>query len=278
VTSSAATPSSAGRPDVGAHVGLRTALADAATTGSRGVLQVFASSPRMWAPPKDVDLAPLRDAGFRVFLHAPYLINVASPDATVRRRSAASLAATLAVADAQGAAGVVVHGGHAGADAPDGAGFPRWEQLLARQDGPTPLLIENTAGGSNACARTLPQLERLYAETIPAADPQRPVGFCFDTCHGWAGDEALATDDGLARLLAVTGAPGLVHVNDSRDARGSGRDRHANLGAGEIPARRMNAVLRTLRDAGADAFVVETPWPAERAGEDVAKLRRVLGR
>ncbi len=76
----------------------------------------------------------------------------------------------------------------------------------------------------------------------------------------------------------MTGPPGLVHVNDSRDARGSGRDRHANLGDGEIPTRRLNAMLRTLRDAGADAFVVETPWPAERAGEDVVALRRVLAR
>ena len=268
----------AGTPAVGAHVGLRTAVADAATTRSRGVVQVFASSPRMWAPPKDVDLGPLHDAGFRVFLHAPYLINVASPDAEVRRRSAASLRATLAVANSQDAAGVVVHGGHAGADAPEGAGFPRWAKLLGQLEGDVPLLIENTAGGSNACARTLPQLERLFGETVPGADAGRPVGFCLDTCHAWAGDAELSTDAGLARLLAVTGPPALVHVNGSRDARASGRDRHANLGEGELSTRTLGRMLRTLRDVGCDAFVLETPWPAERAGEDVVRVRRILGR
>ncbi len=263
-------------PAVGAHVGLRDALAGAATTRSQGVVQVFASSPRMWAPPKDVDLGPLRDAGFRVFLHAPYLINVASPDPEVRRRSAASLRATLATANAQGAAGVVVHGGHAGPDAPEGAGFARWAALLGRLEGDVPLLIENTAGGSNACARTLPQLERLFGETVPGAAAGLPVGFCLDTCHAWAGDADLWTGAGLARLLAVTGAPLLTHVNDSRDPRASGRDRHANIGAGEMPAASLRRMLRTLRDAGCDAFVIETPWPAERAGEDVAWVRRTL--
>jgi deoxyribonuclease-4 len=265
-------------PAVGSHVGLRTALADAATTRSQGVVQVFASSPRMWAPPKDVDLAPLHAAGLRVFLHAPYLINVASPDAEVRRRSAASLRATLDVADVQGAAGVVVHGGHAGADAPEGAGFARWAALLARLEADTPLLIENTAGGANACARTLAQLERLYGETIPGAGAGLPVGFCLDTCHAWAGDAAFSTDAGLARLLAVTGTPALVHVNGSRDPRASGRDRHANVGEGELSTRTLARMLRTLRDAGCDAFVVETPWPPERAGEDVVWVRRTLAR
>ncbi len=113
-----------------------------------------------------------------------------------------------------------------------------------------PILIENTAGGDHAMARTLESIDRLWE----AVGDFEQAGFCLDTCHAWAGGEDLV---GLVeRVKEITGRIDLVHLNNSRDEFDSGRDRHANLASGgHIDPEVLVAVA-----AAADAPVIlETP-------------------
>jgi deoxyribonuclease-4 len=119
------------------------------------------------------------------------------------------------------------------------------------------VLIENTAGGDKAMARTLEEIARLW-DAVGEFD----AGFVLDTCHGWAAglDLSSVVDD----IKAITGRIDLVHGNNSRDEAGSGRDRHASFIDGEIPA----AVLADVVRAAGAPVILETPGgPDERAPE-----------
>ena len=174
-----------------------------------------------------------------------------------------------AAAKVLGALGLVVHGGHLrdGEDAAEG--FANWRKLFERQADKggfgVPILIENTAGGDHAMARTLESIERLWDAVGDFAE----AGFCLDTCHAWAGGEDLV---GLVdRIKAITGRIDLVHCNDSRDAAGSGADRHANFGLGQIDPQLLVAVV-----AAADAPVIcETSDEGRK--DDIAFLREHVG-
>ena len=110
-------------------------------------------------------------------------------------------------------------------------------------------------------ARRLDAIARLW----DAVGHHDNVGFCLDTCHAHAGGEELV---GLVeRVLAITGRIDLVHLNDSRDAFGSGADRHANVGSGQID---VEALVAVVRAAGAPV-VVETPRDGQAA--DIALLK-----
>jgi deoxyribonuclease-4 len=126
-----------------------------------------------------------------------------------------------------------------------------------------PILIENTAGGDNACARRLDALARLWD-----AVGEFGTGFCLDTCHAHAGGEELI--DIVERVMAITGRIDLIHANDSRDPFDSGADRHDNLGHGYIDPK---LIVEVIRAAGAPA-VVETPAAGQRA--DIELIRNAL--
>ena len=162
----------------------------------------------------------------------------------------------------------MVHGGHVRSGEEVAAGVENWRKLFERQEDKggfaVPVLIENTAGGEFAMARHVDAIARLW-DAVGDYD----VGFCLDTCHAWAGGEDLV--DVVERVRAATGRIDLVHLNNSRDGFGSGRDRHANIAAGTIDPGLLVAVCRA-----ADApIVLETP--AEGIAEDVAYLRELLG-
>ena len=140
-----------------------------------------------------------------------------------------------------------------------------WRKVFERWTPPLPILIENTAGGDNAMARSLEQIARLW-DAVGGFGP----GFCLDTCHAHAA--GIALEDAVQRVLAITGRIDLVHANGSRDGFGSGADRHTNLDEGTIdPA----AVVEVVRAAGAPV-VVETPHGATGQGADIAYLRAAL--
>ena len=134
-----------------------------------------------------------------------------------------------------------------------------------------PLYIENTPGGDNAVARRFDALARLW-ETITAEPGDVELGFCFDTCHAHAAGEPL--DDAIERVRSIVGRIDLLHANDSRDPAGTGADRHANLGKGEIPA---DALRTMIHDAEAPV-VVETPGGPDAMREDIAFAREALAR
>lgn len=229
-------------------------------------MQMFLSNPQSWRKPVPrSDADELISSGVPVYVHAPYLVNVGSPNNRVRIPSRKILADTVEAAAAVGAAGVVVHGGHVGDDEGPEVGCERWVKALDSIEIRVPILIENTAGGGNAIARELDNYARLW-EAIGS----REVGVCIDTCHAWAAGEDL--DTVVDRIVAATGKIDLVHCNDSRDPHDSRRDRHTNLGKGEIPEELLIAVVSS---AGAPV-VVETPDDDGGQTADIAWLRTRL--
>ena len=250
-------------PLIGAHLSNRTPLAEARAIGAEAI-QIFLSSPRSWKkpPPRD-DAEELAASPVPVYVHAPYLVNVAAGASRIRIPSRRILAETCEAASAIGAAGVVVHGGHVTGGGDVGQAPIRWRKALAPLDTDVPVLIENTASGDVAAARRLEDIRRLWEEI-----GDLEAGFVLDTCHAWAGGEPL---EGLVgRILAVTGRIDLVHANNSRDPFDSRRDRHANLKTGEIPPQLLAEVVR---DADAPV-VVETPSDGQEA--DIVWLRDQL--
>ena len=253
---------------VGAHIGPDSPLEAAGALGADCV-QIFLSNPQGWEkpPPRD-DAEQLRESAVPVYVHAPYLINVCSPRNNVRHGSRKILQQTCDAAGEIAAAGVIVHGGHAEDDV--GEGVARWVRTLDLLKSDVPVLIENTAGGDNAVARRLDALAVLW-EAVTDAKPDVEIGFCFDTCHAHAAGEDLS--DVVERALAIVGEIDLLHANDSRDPPGTGADRHTNLGAGEIGAEPLRAMIRA---AGAPV-VVETPGGDDDLRADVEFVREALG-
>ncbi len=252
---------------IGAHVASQDPLAEAEARDA-DLVQLFLSAPQSWkAPLARDDADALRGSSLPIYVHAPYIINVATTNNRVRHPSRQNLTKTVRAAEAIDAAGVIVHGGHVTADDDPDEGYVNWRKTLDRLETEVPILIENTAGGDNAMAR---HLERIAALWEHLDGTETPFGLCLDTCHLHAGGDALA--GAVDRLVATTGRIDLVHANDSRDAPGSGRDRHINLGAGEIDPEELVEVVRA-----ADApVVVETPGDAEGQGADIAWLRARL--
>lgn len=251
---------------IGCHVSNGEPLAEAAARGA-DLIQIFLSNPQSWKKPlpRD-DVGELLAADTLIFVHSPYLVNVGSSNNRIRIPSRKIIADTIGAAEAVGAAGVIVHGGHIDDDEDLSVGFERWRKALDSVELTVPLLIENTAGGGNAIVRQLDNYGRLWEE-IGDYD----VGVCLDTCHAWAAGEDLSTV--VERITAMTGGIDLVHCNDSRDPLGSNRDRHTNLGAGEIP---VELLVEVVRSANAPV-VVETPGGAEGQAADIALLREQLG-
>lgn len=251
---------------LGAHVPAAHPLDEGQARGADAV-QVFLSNPKSWkAPIPREDAAALRASPLPIYVHAPYLINLASPNNRVRIPSRKILAHTVAAAAEIGAAGVIVHGGHVGDDEDTSAGYERWRKALVPVESGVPVLIENTAGGGNAVVRDLGNYGPLWDFVGDLG-----AGVCLDTCHAWAAGEDVAASAAFVRSL--TGRLDLLHLNDSRDPAGSRRDRHANLGRGEIPPETLLAAVR----AAATDVVVETPGNAAEQRADLDWLRERLG-
>jgi deoxyribonuclease IV len=252
---------------VGAHVAPERPLAEAEAMGADCV-QVFLSDPQGWRkPPPRKDAAELRDSTVPLYVHAPYLINVCSPRNNVRYGSRKILQQTCEAAAEVGAAAVIVHPGHAEDGVAKGVG--RWVRTLEMLESAVPLMIENTAGGVNAVARRFDALAQLW-EAVSGADTTVELGFCFDTCHAHAAGEELS--DAIERVLAIVGRIDLLHANDSRDPPGTGADRHANLGRGQIGAE----VLSQMIGAAGAPVIVETPGGARDIRADLDFVRAAL--
>jgi deoxyribonuclease IV len=254
---------------IGSSVGRADPIGAAVAEGAE-VIQLHLSPPRAWRPPSprgdEEDLAAWPGP---IYVHAPYLLNPASVQASVRADTRRALQAQVAAAAVIGARGVVVHGGHPTGGGTTADGIAGWLEVVRGWQAAVPILIENSATGSAAVARSVDGLSRLWdAVTAVGAN----VGVCLDTCHAHAGGEELATV--AERTLAACGRIDLVHSNDSKDAAGSGRDRHENLGAGRIDP---DALIHVVVAAAAPC-VVETPGRGTGHAADIAWLRaRIAG-
>jgi deoxyribonuclease-4 len=247
--------------EIGAHIHDENDPVGAAKERAADVIQVFLGDPQSWKAP----VLPSYELGdLPFYVHAPYVINVASSNNKIRIPSRKILDNHAKAAASLGARGLVVHGGHVAKGEDPALGVENWVKTVERMELPLPVLIENTAGGDFAMARHLDAIARLW----DAIGGHENLGFCLDTCHAWAGGEQLV--DVVERVLAITGRIDLVHCNDSRDAFDSGADRHANLGAGEIGA---DALVEVVRKAGCPVLV-ETPRDGQ--ADDIALLRSRL--
>ena len=272
---------------MGAHVpvgrGLAKGLEYAREIGA-GAVQVFVSNPRGWAPsPGD----PQQDEAFREacarsaipsYVHAPYLVNFGSPTEATQRRSVEAVRHALGRAAAIGAKGVVVHAGSAVAGAHRDDAMRQLRELLLPvlddlPEGAPRLLVEPTAGGGQALAATVQDLQPWFAQL----DDHPALGVCLDTCHAFAAGHDLAAPGGMKRMLdALVKAVGrgrlaLVHANDSKDPLGSARDRHEAIGAGHIGQDPFAELFRHPATRGVPV-VVETPGDAATHRRDVELL------
>jgi deoxyribonuclease-4 len=261
---------------IGAHVDQADPIGAAIDRGAT-LAQFFLGDPQGYRGPEfayeggaDALRQAAEDNGIALYVHAPYIINVATTNNRIRIPSRKLLQQHMDAAASIGAKGLIVHGGHVNKDDSPEKGFDNWRKAVEATDIKVPLLIENTAGGTNAMTRHLDRIGGVW-EAIAAAEGSDMVGFCLDTCHAHAAGNDLATvvDD----LRTITGRIDLVHANDSRDAFDSGADRHTNFGNGEIDPDQLAAVVR---DAKAP-IVCETPGGVEEHRADFAWLRDRLG-
>lgn len=268
----------------GAHVsssgGISSAIDRAEAMGCDAV-QVFTQSPRMWRPtahaPAEVERFRARrvEAGIgAVVCHALYLVNLASPDTAIRRKSLSAMEASLDAADAIGAEAVIFHvGSHLGAGMATAKRrvVPALRRLLERTNDRLWLLMENSAGAGGTIGRSTDEL----AELFDAVGGHPRLGVCLDSCHWWVSGvdvtRPAALDAALAEVDARFGLDRVrcLHVNDALAARGSNRDRHASIGLGELGTGLATFLGHpALQDLPA---ILETPGP-DGHGPDAAEV------
>lgn len=233
---------------IGAHVSPAGGLPKAIDRGLERdcrAIQIFNQSPRMWRPSvypeQDVEAFRVAMAHSQidaVLIHAVYLLNCASEDPDIREKSLVSLTHSLRVGQAIGAAGVVLHPGSAKtgdpAKAVSRAGETIREALAESEE--CPLHLENTAGTGGTLGRSIDELASL----LNASGGGKRLGVCLDSCHLFASGYDIRSYAGMDALTEEISAKlglervGSLHLNDSQTPLGANRDRHANIGAGEL--------------------------------------------
>ena len=277
------------RSRIGAHTPTTGGMAKrsieyAKITGAE-VIQVFASSPRMWAMPA---AKPELDEAFKIkaaeldlhtYVHAPFLINLGSPTEATYLNSLASTAYPLQRGADIDALGVVIHTG----SAVDATHVDRaWKQihegmmpiLDALSDDSPFLLLEPTAGQGQSLVKKLDDLENY----LKALEYHPKVGICLDTCHVFAAGHDISEKGGMSKtldlLVQIAGVERfkLVHANDSMDVCGALKDRHQNIGDGHIGIEPFAELLAHPATAGVP-LVLETPGMEEKHTGEVALLK-----
>jgi deoxyribonuclease-4 len=262
---------------IGAHVDQTDPIAEA-TARNAPLVQFFLGDPQGYKGPEfryaggaDGLREDAAAAGIDLYVHAPYIVNVATTNNRIRIPSRKLLQQHVDAAAEIGAKGLIVHGGHVNAKDDPEIGFDNWRKAIDAVELKLPVLIENTAGGDNAMTRHLERIARVF-DAISGCEQADRVGFCLDTCHAHAGGIDLTTV--VDEVRAITGRIDLVHCNDSRDEPGSGADRHTSLGQGKVDPALLAAVVR---DAGAPV-ILETPGgPAEHVADMEWIERAVAG-
>lgn len=284
---------------LGRHMPLHSNAVKAVETARNigcDAIQIFASNPTGWRPTagngascaafaratREFDLQP-------VVIHAPYLINLASPDEFIWEKSIGLLQWTLQRGALLGASSVVFHtGSHRGSGVD--AGIVRIAQAIRRILPETPpevmLLLENDVGAGNSLGHSFEQLGAALA-LLPEYDER--LGVCIDTAHLWgAGHDistAAATQQVLQEIDRTIGLKRLkiIHLNDTEKALGSHRDVHARLGEGIISEEGLRALLRDPRLSQA-AVILETPIKTDEQDKEdwehdkqqIAKARALM--
>lgn len=279
------------RPLLGAHVsaagGFLNVIKNGEAIGAECV-QIFATSPRQWEVklPKEFEIAPYRKAIKessikKVFIHAPYLINLASSDPVVYKKSIDNLMGNINISEMIGAEGVIFHLGSAnGSDKT--IAFERQVDalkfILKNHTGKTKIILENSAGGGNKFGGSLEDIGMIFK-----AVKSKRLAVCFDTAHAFeAGIVPSYTQDTLRTMLnlfdKLIGIDRLVamHINDSKTEFGSNHDQHENIGEGHIGMEAFVNLAREKRLIGT-SWLLETPGAGEGPRkEDVDVLKKLF--
>jgi deoxyribonuclease IV len=240
-------------------------------------IQVFADNPTAWRrrlePPAELPAFRARCEALGVgpvAIHAAYLVNLAGPDPDLFERSIGVLARELEVAPAFGARFVNVHiGSHRGTSAEAGVarvaeGVERVLAQVADGGESALLVIENSAGSGDSIGATLDELGACLAAIDGRGIPPERVGICLDTAHLWGAGYDISTPEGVDAVVETAAEViglhrvRMIHLNDSKAARGSRADRHQHLGAGSIGPAGLGRLLvhPGLRHV---AYYLETP-------------------
>jgi len=262
---------------IGAHVSPAGGPAKAVERGVERharAIQIFNQNPRAWKPTiyGEDQVAAFHEAMAAsdvdaLLIHAVYLLNCASEDPDIRQKTLTSLVASLEAGAALGARAVVLHPGSA-KTGDVGAAIERAGavigEALARTDG-CALHLENTAGAGGTLGRSFEELARL----VEAAGGDERLGICLDSCHLWASGFDIRTAEGLTQVLddcvAQVGLErlGSLHLNDSQGGLGTNRDRHANIGEGQLGDDGCAVFLSEPRFQDLPC-VLETPGPGRQ--------------
>ena len=278
-------------PRLGAHTPTSGGMAKRSIAYAQEVkaeaIQVFASNPRGWAMP-DANLEAdklFRDKALELdietYVHAPFLINLGSPTVTTYENSVASTAYSLKRAKEIGSKGAVIHTGSA-VDA--GHVDKAWKQIkkgmmpvLNKLTDEDPwLLLEPTAGQGQSLVKKLDDLLHYFE----ALEWHPKVGVCLDTCHVFAAGHDIAKKGGMTEtldlLVKLVGIERiqLIHANDSMDVCGALKDRHQNLGDGEIGIKPFEELLAHPVAQNAP-LILETPGMEAKHGEEIALLSQM---
>ena len=276
-------------PRIGAHTPtsggmVKRSIEYALTTGAEAI-QVFASNPRGWAMP-DANIEA--DKAFRqkaeeldidVYVHAPFLINLGSPTVGTYENSLASTAYSLKRAKEIGALGTVIHTGSA---VDEKHVQTAWKQInkgmmpiLSKLKEEDPwLLLEPTAGQGQSLVKKLDDLTKYF----DALEWHPKVGVCLDTCHVFAAGHDISVKGGMTQtldlLVSIVGIERikLIHTNDSMDVCGALKDRHQNLGEGEIGLKPFEELIGHPAVANAP-LILETPGQEPEHGAEIALLK-----
>jgi deoxyribonuclease-4 len=273
---------------IGMHVrafssGKAVAVQKALERGAE-TIQIFASSPRMWRfsavrPEADRELLrQMRQHNVRpLFIHAPYLVNLASPSLEIRRMSFEAVDWALERAEALRSVGVVTHAGMAVGQRRLAA--LRYQaraiaRLLGEATSGPKYIFELTAGAAGAIASRFDDA----AELLDACHGHSRIRICIDTCHLHAAGYDVSDEAGVdatideMRFAVGLGRLALIHANDSRDPRGSGRDRHWHCGKGEIGWEGFKALIRHPR-LQRIPVICETPGEVEEDRQNLGFLK-----
>lgn len=282
------------KPRIGAHVpttgGMAKRSIQYAQTIKAEAIQVFASSPRTWAMPESNSTADeafkskAQELDIETYVHAPFLINLGSPTEATYKNSLASTKYSLKRGRQIGALGVVIHTGSA---VDESHVAKAWKQIHEGmmpilenlgEDDPW-LLLEPTAGQGQSLVKKLDDLS-MYFESL---EWHPKVGVCLDTCHVFAAGHDIKSKGGMTKtidlLVDVAGKERiqLIHANDSMDVLGSLKDRHQNLGEGELGIKPFAELLAHPAIANAP-LILETPGEEPEHGKEVAALRKMRDR
>lgn len=263
---------------------------DYALTTQCEAIQVFASNPRGWAMPEPNIVA---DQAFKdkcleldieSYVHAPFLINLGSPTPSTYENSLSSTSYSLKRAKDIGALGTVIHTGSAVDEAHVNNA---WKQInkgmmpilkKLKDDDPW-LLLEPTAGQGQSLVKKLDDLTRYFE----ALEWHPKVGVCLDTCHVFAAGHDIKSKGGMSEtldlLVSIVGLERikLIHANDSMDVCGALKDRHQNIGQGEIGSQPFEELLAHPAVVNAP-LILETPGQEPEHGSEVALLKKMRGK